>query len=82
MTYQKRLRTIDRAKAVCIEHLESIEFEYIDSIVKLVQNEIGSFWQNWNILELLLINDEFQLLVSKDEKHIVKLSDRARSVLS
>jgi hypothetical protein len=81
MTYQKRLRTIDRAKAVCIEHLENIEFEYIDNIVKLIQNNIGDFWENWNIYELLMINDEFDLLVSKDERHIVKLSERAKAVL-
>ena len=81
MTYQKRLRTIDRAKAVCIERLENIEFEYIDNIVKLIQNKIGDFWENWNIYELLMINDEFDLLVSKDERHIVKLSERAKAVL-
>ncbi len=81
MTYTKRLRTIDRAKAVCIERLENIEFEYIDNIVKLIQNKIGDFWENWNVLELLLINQEFELLISKDERHIVKLSDRAKAVL-
>lgn len=81
MTYQKRLRTIDRAKAVCIEHLDDIKFEYIDSIVKLIQNKIGDFWENWNVLELLLINDEFELSISKDERHIVKLSERAKAVL-